>query len=772
MFFFAFFSYFNFGINTSYAGDVSEKQATAATNVEASQQAAQSGGLLRKSAQVNWMDDCSPGEGFKKCYDSNGKISNKTDNIFITGIKWFLYGIFTFVSWIALVAAHIFSIVLDPKKFQEIMSNAVIYEVWRIVRDFFNLFFIFSLLIVAFSTIFQVSKYGGLKSIWNIVLAALFINFSFPIARMVIDVGNVMMYSFINDMFGMDGDILNRGILSTSGIKGLFLLNQFDGSIPLLYYLVAIVGMFMFGVSFLTLALMMFYRLFMLPILVMFSPIGFAGSAIPGMSGYSSQWWDKLIKNVFFGPIAVFMVMIAVKFLQTLVATSKSTVMDTSVTAGMIAADGVSNTLIASIVYMVIPIIFFWIAITSAEKLSSEASGMANSFGSKFIKWTGKTGGMFAYRKLESKLAKNKYTKFLSPTVVTSAFKDWSDTGKHEDMLPIEMAKAEMHNNLNSVVNRVAGTRLGKAMGIHKNSTDYKMLEQAKQMKKYEDEIKQRGGGDIQEEVSVAALNEGLKDHNSVKVLAAMACLSKVNGLDNMAALATNYGIKPGVKYDMNGKPISGQSVVNAAGKEAIAVTDNYIQIMKGAMEQAGVPEQLVLKHLYNFGETAKSKGDLSYGDWVEIKTDGSYHMRSLEEHAQTVGKNFSKMKAQTRQDVLHGRGLFEQHVGPDGKITWGDMHLSGEAVAAQFNADDVNSHSRNRGDLADALKENFDLAQSADPNVRKRVKNFIETYNKNKDFREYAWAKMGHDPKKMDTDKPPVLSLDGDGQLELDFGA
>ncbi len=326
-------------------------------------------------------------------FNKAAKFLNQTPleaagNIVIEGFKWLLYGVFTFCSFLAMLAASIFSYVLDVSHLQAIMSNPVIWEMWKIVRDFFNLFFIFSLLLVAFSTIFQVSKFGGLKSIWSIVLAALFINFSFPITRAIIDIGNVMMYSFINDIFGMTKDSLNSGILSTSGLKGLFLLDKFQSGLSVEYYLIAIICMFMFGISFLTLALMMFYRLFMLPILVMFSPIGFAGSAIPGFGGYSKQWWDKLIKNVFFGPIAVFMMMIAVKFLQVLASSSLNIAGTNAITQNAISpsTSGVSGTLISSIVYMTIPIIFFWIAITSAEKMSSEASGIASSFGSKFLK--------------------------------------------------------------------------------------------------------------------------------------------------------------------------------------------------------------------------------------------------------------------------------------------------------------------------------------------------------------------------------------------------
>jgi len=748
MFFFAFFVHFHFDTDTAYAeGPVAPGAITTAQEAAAKVNPSGDGTaqVTPKSTETVGEDACWP-------------------NWFCTGIKAFLYGIFTFVAFLAMLAAQIFSYVLNVEHFQSIMGNVVIYEMWRIVRDFFNLFFIFSLLIVAFSTIFQVSKYGGLKSIWNIVLAALFINFSFPIARMVIDVGNVMMYSFINDIFGMTASSLTSGVLSTSGIKDLLLPGGFNSSLDIKFYLIIIVAMFMFGVSFLTLSLMMFYRLFMLPILVMFSPIGFAGSAIPGMSGYSSQWWDKLIKNVFFGPIAVFMVMIAVKFLGTLT-TSNIAKNQMPLSQDMVNLSAGSGTILAAVVYMTIPIIFFWIAITSAEKLSSEASGMANAFGSKFLKWSGGlpwrgTKGVagWAGRKVESKLASGKYTKFLSPSVVTSAVKAWSDTSKHEDMLPIEMAKAEMHNQINGAINAVAGTRLGKHLPLHKDRADYVMLEQMKQMKQYEDEIKQRSGGEANEDTARVILKEAIAEHNKAKFMAAASILAKNNGLDNIVA-------------DL-GNPT----------EKAMGITGGYATTMQREMKALGIDEQMQYKFMHNLGETAKSKGDLAFGDHVTV--DAGTGVWSINaDHDATVAGNFKKMKAQTRQDVVHPRAFFEQDMvpildatgspvidpatgHPKMKAKIGDMSLTGSELAAVINADDVNSSNRMRGDTQAAFKGIWEELHSTTPAINTaahaKYTQFKAAYNKveNQEFRNYVWQASGHP--KVDPSKgvipPPTL--------------
>lgn len=639
--------------------------------------------------------------------------------------KGLLYGILTFCAFLAMIAATIFSYVLDVSHLKSIMDNVVIYEMWRIVRDFFNLFFIFSLLLVAFSTIFQVSKYGGLKSIWNIVLAALFINFSFPIARMIIDVGNVMMYSFINDIFGMTAGSLNSGILSTSGLRGLFFSKGFDSSAEFKFYFIAIVCMFMFGVSFLTLALMMFYRLFMLPILVMFSPIGFAGSAIPGMGGYASQWWDKLIKNVFFGPIAVFMMMIAVKFLGTL--TASNIAKNSTIGQDTIISAATSGDLLASIVYMTIPIIFFWIAITSAEKLSSDASGMANSFGSKFLKWSGglpwrgtKELAKFGGRKIESKLASmgGKW-KYLSPTVVTGAWKARSETQKHEDMLPIEMAQAQVQNQLNEGISKIPG--INKI--THKERTDHEFMMQNKQKARYEAEIKERSGGQPNEDQIRAFLREGYQEKNTAKILAATTLLSRDNGLDNIAG---DFAAELGT------------AVEGSMGEGSIDIVKSYKGTMEKMLRDLGMDDQSIKKHMHNFGENAKSKGDDAFGDLFRpdlIK--GKWEDNP--DHAGTVAGNFIKMKAQTRQDVQHARSLFAQSQKGD-KREYSDLHESGFAKAMKLNADDVKNVNRKNGVVDEAIVA---AVKGATDNPKKYEK-FITAYNANPNFKNYVNETMG----------------------------
>lgn len=310
---------------------------------------------------------------------------------FLEGTCWIkevLYNIFHLCVWLAEIGMGIFSYVIDVPTFKKIMTNPVIYEIWKLVRDFFNIFFILVLLLAAFATIFQVDKYGvkggALK---KIVLAALFINFSYPIALAIIDFGNVLLYSFVNDIFG--GPKISTEVLKNSGLTDIFFSGGFDKSVDIYVYLLSIIAMFIFAVSLLVLSITMLVRLVALPILVMFSPAGFAASAFPGMQKFSSDWWDKLIKYTFYGPIAVFMLLIAFKFLSVFRETSRKDIANS-----LVGGAGDANN-IAAFVYFAIPIVFMWIAITTAQSLSnqtaSSAIGWANKARKKLQGW-GKKG--------------------------------------------------------------------------------------------------------------------------------------------------------------------------------------------------------------------------------------------------------------------------------------------------------------------------------------------------------------------------------------------
>ena len=63
---------------------------------------------------------------------------------------------------------------------------------WKITRDVVNIFYILVLLIISIATILGISSYGMKQTLWKLILSALLINFSLPIAGIFVDFSNTL----------------------------------------------------------------------------------------------------------------------------------------------------------------------------------------------------------------------------------------------------------------------------------------------------------------------------------------------------------------------------------------------------------------------------------------------------------------------------------------------------------------------------------------------------------------------------------------------------
>lgn len=316
-------------------------------------------------------------------------------NTFYQGAQYLLYGVFQVVSLLVSVAATIFGWAINPDFFSGpngFFNLEPIYEMWKFVRDVLNLFFIFGLLFAAFATIFQVSRYSLTQNkglLFKILLGALLVNFSFPIARALIDVANIPMYFFAQSLLADANQPATafHSAFGASRLENILLPGQSVTDNPLSQILLAIVFMFMFGITLLVLAVQFVIRLVALLILVILSPAGFVLSAVPGMQGYGKKWWDNFLKYAFYGPVAMFMLVIAthifaaagrgdtsstyVQFRETASATSVSTTTET----------------IAAMAMFSMAIVVLWFTIGLSGRFSVYGAGTVSGYGFKAVNW-------------------------------------------------------------------------------------------------------------------------------------------------------------------------------------------------------------------------------------------------------------------------------------------------------------------------------------------------------------------------------------------------
>ncbi len=181
---------------------------------------------------------------------------------------------------------------------------------WVMVRDFTNMGFVVILLVIAFGTILGSEQYEWKKLLGKFVFTAIIVNFSRTICGVIIDIGQIVMTTFVN------------GIAATAGgnLINAFQLNKIlelaDGVTPdkltATAQFVAAVGGITFAAMVLGVMLAFLYmliqRMVVLWVLIVLSPLAFVLSILPSTQSFPHKWWDQFIANVITGPVLLFFI--------------------------------------------------------------------------------------------------------------------------------------------------------------------------------------------------------------------------------------------------------------------------------------------------------------------------------------------------------------------------------------------------------------------------------------------------------------------------------
>lgn len=373
-------------------------------------------------------------------------------------IKTVLFGILQLVGFLFGIVGTVFQWAVDPANISGtggLLNKQTVRDVWVMVRDTLNMSFIMILLFAAFCTVFQVDSWN-LKKVWlNILIQALLVNFSFPIARLFIDISNVAMYYFLNHLFSGtgqgSGSAIMAGFGDMSNLVGILLPNGYADA-DMAYLLAAIAFSFILGITLLVLAALFVVRLIALCMIVMFSPIGFVGFIFPAMSKYASQWWDNLFKYAFFGPVMVFMMMVSMQIMRAMggndISAFKAAASINTTSAGQ-------ANWIASSAFFLIPVGILWIAMGIANSMNIAFSKEIVGTGEKFAKWAGnlplkgiKTAAIATGERFDRKVLKT-----WSPRVIKAA---WDANKKAAEEKHLAVATGAWRDRLNNA------TSLGK----------------------------------------------------------------------------------------------------------------------------------------------------------------------------------------------------------------------------------------------------------------------------------------------------------------------
>ncbi len=252
--------------------------------------------------------------------------------IFFTGIG---YALMTFSSFLLTISGWVFDGVVDLTvvKMSETIgtTNGIglsITEAWATIRDIANIAFIFILLYTAFRTMFM-SEYGNIgKSILNIVIIAILINFSLFFTKVVIDASNIVSDGFYRAISQTNEISLTSSLKDTpftgsthnyKGISGGYMrllglqtwysadiltnVNVQGPSSILIIGMLSSIFLFVATIILMMAAIMLAARFVILILLMILSPLAFVAYIIPGLSGKFKEWWTSLINQAFFAPI-------------------------------------------------------------------------------------------------------------------------------------------------------------------------------------------------------------------------------------------------------------------------------------------------------------------------------------------------------------------------------------------------------------------------------------------------------------------------------------
>ncbi|MDP3795314.1 MAG: hypothetical protein Q8R13_05355 [bacterium] len=198
-------------------------------------------------------------------------------------------------------------------------------DIWTVSRDIANLFFGLAMIWIALASILEpfgaLSGYGWKKALPRLIIAAVLINFSFVIAVTILDVGNLFTSFFLQQI---QGEQLSENIANAMRVQALYQANAAQGApaaaenaAMLLLSGIAMVVMIAVGVIVFAAGLIfLLIRIAYLWALIALSPLIWIAWIFPATQKFWDQWWQLFTKWVFFAPVYVFLLWMALFVVQ------------------------------------------------------------------------------------------------------------------------------------------------------------------------------------------------------------------------------------------------------------------------------------------------------------------------------------------------------------------------------------------------------------------------------------------------------------------------
>ena len=327
-------------------------------------------------------------------------------------LYWVLSGVIKILAGISTLLDYFVRYSVNP-------NTGAILEMWRIVRDFCNMFFILILVVLSFATIFDVGGYKISSGVLGkLLIAALLINFSLAIGGLFIKTIDKVNLVFLNGMGSLSdrvgqsfdasqllnvGDQSIRNTLAMTGKVGCYLTavgtyniglaaqcRTFDQTIATIIpdtyswnesfrILFSIILLGIAGSGLLVATFFAIIRIPFLWVLLVFSPIAVLASILPSTQATWERWKKEFISWNVFLPIYLFFLYFGFYLLarQNELITNIAGFPNETFTTPI---PGLGFPIQFIFVYIVIGIVF-WFGTISAVSIARSFGGMASEYG-------------------------------------------------------------------------------------------------------------------------------------------------------------------------------------------------------------------------------------------------------------------------------------------------------------------------------------------------------------------------------------------------------
>ena len=213
------------------------------------------------------------------------------------------------------------------KFFVKVVENPIFLDLWGAIRDIVNFIIIASLIAVGISTIVRYEKFNAKSTLVQVLVVAVFVNFSLLFATLIMDVSGTIANAFSNQISKDAADTtttfsinigsslsnsdqgLGLSIIKASGVTRIYTSargfkavaiegTSFDTIKGDIYFIIGsifyfIVALVLIWVMF-EIALIILKTIVSMMLIALFSPLGFIPRNIPKIGEWAKMWWQKL----------------------------------------------------------------------------------------------------------------------------------------------------------------------------------------------------------------------------------------------------------------------------------------------------------------------------------------------------------------------------------------------------------------------------------------------------------------------------------------------